>query len=497
MCNNSSLVINSLGLALETVGLSLPVGTAIAWLLLRSDLPGKRAGTSIIVLLLFLPLYLQASAWQAGFGQEGWYSIAGSGEAWIKGWNATVWVHALAAVPWVVLFVGLGLRNVETALEEQALLDGTPWQVFCRVTLPSCWPGLGLAAIWVAMFTAGEITVSSIFQVRTYAEEVFTQIQMHDDSAGAAMALLPGILTTLLLLGLGMACCVRLARAERTVNLKERLVFSLGRWRWPLALGMLAAMLLLAGVPLANLVYKAGILVLQTDTGRVRTWSPAKCLWSVLMAPWEFRRECGWSLLIGGLAATAAVLAAIPLAWLARQSRGLSTVAIAVALVCLVVPGPLLGLAIIGLLDRPGVPGLVWLYSHSILAPWLALTVRALGPAALIVWHAVRTIPQPMLDSAATEGCGWLGQLGRIVLPQRLPALAAAWLIGLALALGDLTASVLVVPPGVETLSIHIFNLVHYGADDKVAGICLALTGILGGLAAGTAGLAGRMKAEG
>ena len=165
--------------------------------------------------------------------------------------------------------------------------------------------------------------------------------------------------------------------------------------------------------------------------------------------------------------------------------------AIGVALVCLVIPGPFLGLAIIGLLNRPGLPWLVWLYDHSILAPWMALTVRAMGPAVLVLWHGVRTIPQPMLDSAATEGCGWLGQLGRIVLPQRLPALGVAWLIGLALALGDLTASILVVPPGVETLSIHIFNLVHYGVEDQVAGICLALTAALGALAAAVTWLAG------
>ena len=181
-------------------------------MLLRSDLPGRRMGISIIVVLLFLPLYLQASAWQAGFGQEGWYSAHGGGEPWLSGWNAAVWVHTLAAIPWVVLFAGLGLRIVEPALEEQALLDGTPWQVFRRVTLPACWPALGLAAVWVAMFTAGEMTVTSIFSVRTYAEEVFNQIATHDEAAGAMAALLPGILGTLVLLGLGMFCCVRLAR---------------------------------------------------------------------------------------------------------------------------------------------------------------------------------------------------------------------------------------------------------------------------------------------
>ena len=102
----------------------------------------------------------------------------------------------MAAIPWVVLFAGLGLRTVEPALEEQALLDGTPWQVFRRVTLPACWPALGLAAVWVAMFTAGEMTVTSIFSVRTYAEEVFNQIATHDEAGGAMTALLPGILGT-------------------------------------------------------------------------------------------------------------------------------------------------------------------------------------------------------------------------------------------------------------------------------------------------------------
>jgi iron(III) transport system permease protein len=46
------------------------------------------------------------------------------------------------------------------------------------------------------------------------------------------------------------------------------------------------------------------------------------------------------------------------------------------------------------------------------------------------------------------------------------------------------------VPPGVETLSIKIFNLVHYGVEDQVAGICLALTGLLIVLAAAVTWLA-------
>jgi len=489
-----TLLVHSFLLTFETLVFSLPLGMAMAWLLLRSDLPGRGGAISLIVAMLFLPLYLLASAWQAGFGAEGWCASMGVGQPWLSGWNAAVWVHTLAAVPWVFLFASLGLWIVEPALEEQAMLDGTPWQVFRRVTLPTCWPALGLAAVWIAAYTAGEMTVTSIFSVRTYAEEVFNQMQLHDEESGATTALLPGMLGTLALLGLGMFCCVRLARFGRLMQLRSSRLLVLGGRRWPLLLGMVVTLVFLAGVPFANLVYKAGVLVSQTDEGRARTWSVGKCIWTILLAPWQCRRECMWSLVIGFLAATAAVVAAIPLAWLARKSPWLGMLAILVALVCLVVPGSLVAVAIIGLLNRPGLPWLIWLYDYSILAPWMALTVRAMGPAVLVLWYAAGTIPQGMLDNAATEGCGSLGQLARVVLPQRLPALGIAWLIGLALALGDLTASILVAPPGVETLSIHVFNLVHYGVEDQVAGICLALSAALGALAAAVMWLARRAR---
>jgi iron(III) transport system permease protein len=493
MHNTTPLVLHSLGLTLETLAISVPLGTALAWLLVRTDLPGRRIALWLIGLMIFVPLYLQASAWQAGFGQEGWYSRGDTGGPWLTGWYAALWVQTSAATPWIVLIAGLGMRTVEPALEEQALLDGTPWQAFWRVTMPACKPALGLAATWAAMLTVGDMTVTSIFFVRTYSEEVFNQIAVHDENWDAATALAPGIIGTMALLALAIYFCIRVARPDRPLNLRPSRTAMLGRWRWPLVLALAAVLLVLAGVPLANLLYKAGVVVVQSGSERVRTWSAMKCLNTILAAPWKSRTECFWSMLIGGLAATAATIVAIPMAWVARQSRWRAAAVLPIAITCLALPGPLLGLAVIELLNNPRLPVLIWLYDHSILAPWLVLTVRALGPAVLVLWHATRTIPQTMLDSAAADGCGPIGQLTYVVLPQRWSALCVAWLIGLALALGDLTASSLVVPPGVETLAIHIFNLVHYGVEDQVAGICLALLIVFGSVAGASAALAKRL----
>ena len=70
----------------------------------------------------------------------------------------------------------------------------------------------------------------------------------------------------------------------------------------------------------------------------------------------------------------------------------------------LAVPGPVIGLGIIALLTTPDVPGLFWLYNQSIFAPWLALWMRSLPLATLIMWQALRSVPVEMLEAAAVDG---------------------------------------------------------------------------------------------
>jgi iron(III) transport system permease protein len=166
----------------------------------------------------------------------------------------------------------------------------------------------------------------------------------------------------------------------------------------------------------------------------------------------------------------------------------ISLAILAVAAGLLAVPGPLLGLGLIWALNRPEIPWLADLYDYSILAPCAALTLRALPLAVLVLWHALRSVPQETLEASMLDGAGWWTRLLLIALPQRWTALILAWLVAFAITLGDLAASILVVPPGVITLPIQIFSKLHYGQEDDVAGICLAMIGLfaaLSGLIAG------------
>ncbi len=166
-------------LAAGAVLLALPLGTLAAVAIVKTDVPGKKPAAMLLAAMLFVPLYLVTGAWDAGFGIQGWHTLATNphlaNEPWLDGWRAAIWVHALAAVPWVALVVGAGLRAVEAELEEDAATCTTPARVLYYVTLPRASTAIILAALWVAIVTSVEISVTDFFQVRTFAEEVYTQ----------------------------------------------------------------------------------------------------------------------------------------------------------------------------------------------------------------------------------------------------------------------------------------------------------------------------------
>jgi iron(III) transport system permease protein len=504
------LWLNTAALACGACAIALPFGTAMAVLCFKTDVPGRRAAALLLVGMLFVPLYLVTGAWDAGFGIQGWHTLSTNPhlqhEPWLAGWRAAVWVHGLAAVPWVVLIVGAGLHSVEAEIEEDATTCAAPIAVLWHVSIRRAAPAIGVAALWIATIVMTEISVTDFFQIRTFAEEVYTQAAL--GSFGYVFGSTPiGPADPLpaigfwsgMLISVGVAVLVirgftKLFADWSDASNRPPWIWRLRSGRWPAAILLALGILLFAGVPLANLAYKAGIFVTATDTGRVRSWSAGRLFTQVAAAPGGFRGEVWLSTWLGAGAATASLACAMPLAWSLRSyslslrqwfAPGLRSVAgtpwvrlLAIAL-CLTVPGPLLGLGVIHLLNRPpGSPfaALAALYDSNF-APWLVQTVRTLPIATLILWPALASVPQVMLDTAATDGTGWWGQLFRIAVPQRWPAIAAAWLIAFAVAIGELAATILVMPPqrGATALSIQVFQLLHYGVDDRVAAICLVM----------------------
>jgi iron(III) transport system permease protein len=348
--------------------------------------------------------------------------------------------------------------------------------------------GIVVAAFWVVLTVVVEMTVTDLYRVRTYAEEIYTVLALADPLQSVSLAALPGITAGAALVCAASAVVLAVVPSLRVPTRAARpMPLGGSRLEASLLLGLL--LLLIAGVPLGNLIYKAGMKLSFAEGQRALFWSPWQFARIAGLSPWKFRGEIGWTLLVGGITSTIALAAAAPLAWWTRRGGWRAVPAAVPVALGTVVPGPLIGLGVIWLLDRETPAVCIWLYDRSIFAPVLAILIRILPVIMLMCWYIFRSISDDVLDHAACEGAGCWTQFGLIAVPMRWAGLTAAWLAGFAIASGDLACSILVVPPGVTTVSIRVFGLIHAGVDDQVAGLCLTVVVGVAILAAASAAL--------
>jgi iron(III) transport system permease protein len=186
-----------------------------------------------------------------------------------------------------------------------------------------------------------------------------------------------------------------------------------------------------------------------------------------------------------GVAAATALLS-LPLGWSAmellthqaqRSMRAGWLLFLPVAL-----PAPLVGIGLVALWNRPyfdGVYATAWM-------PVLAALARFAPLAALVLLAQSQRLDPLLWDAARVFQARDRQTTWHVRLPLLLPGLLAGASLVFALTLGELGATLIVAPPGQSTLTLRIYNYLHYGASDVVAGLCLAM--LLFTLAAGGLG---------
>jgi iron(III) transport system permease protein len=479
---------NTLLLVGGTLAIAVPLGIFLAALLERSDLPFRRQFRFLMILMLLVPLPLYASAWQATLGAGGWLAAtSGEWRPWAQGMVPAIWVHALAALPWIVLLVGQGLCWVERELEEDALTAASPWRVFWRFTLPRARAAVAAAILWIAVQTAAEITVTDLMLVRTFAEEVYTQftLQNPDDLPRAVAVSLPTSgLAALLVLWAAQRWRKTLPPLEQAAE--PLCLFHLGKARWPVCWLVIALIALLVGVPLIGLLWKAGL------GGSPEHWSGDRLshlLLSSLTGKWRLVAENMTVALAAGVIAAGLALTAC---WLSSESRWFQASVLLLAALAWTIPGPVVGIGLKSTINE--LLNIEEAITHSLglsvaqaplrLALWdgpsplpvLWVSVIRFFPFALaVLWPAVRLLPVEQRDAARLDGAHPWDELRRVIFPLTKSVCFRAALAVAVLSLGELSAGKLVETPGWTTLAHVIFEQMHRGVPADVASLCLVL----------------------
>jgi iron(III) transport system permease protein len=469
------LLFNTIRLVLSVEMLALPLAAALAFLLGRTNLAGRLLALLLCSSLLLIPLYLQLCGWEAAFGRQGWHTYAFNTlqDPWLSGWRGAIVVHVFYALPWAILLMTAAFSQGDRQHEESALLDADAPLVLRRVTLPQLGGGMLLAAAWIFVITAGEMTVTNIYLVPTYTEDVYNFYAGNADAKANAVHQLP-----LLLFAAGLVLCLLAPLPSPALSSSfAPYRWRLGRLNIPLAACALTLLGALAFFPVTNLVERIGEEVVQVDGQLQRQWSAAKGIQLLAATPHKYRDEFVCTLELAASVTVIATLLAFASAWWTRRSPIATATTWLAAIVGLALPGPVIGLSMIVLLNHD-LPPLPFLYDRTLAAPILATLIRVLPLAFIPTWWAMHTLDDEPLDAAALDGATRWQKLWSIALPQRWPIVAAVALAAFVIASGDVSASLLVLPPGpLETIARRMFGLIHIGADDQVASVALVCWG--------------------
>ncbi len=457
------LLLSSAGLAAAVAGTGTVIGLLAGSLLwdLRDGVWSRARW--LVVVLAPVPAFLYAQAWMAVCG---WLETAGSVAAWFPaGWVLSFWVQLGAVLPIAIGLCMLAMASVDTPSIEAARLVAPDITVFWRIVVPIAAPALGACAGLIFLLSLTDYSVPTLFSVNVYALEIFAEFSASNEPARALLLALPILLVTLL---------VMFATQGRIRNLMEGTgVFQrpasppeYPRWFVALRYGALGIVALHAGALVVSLLFTA------------------VTLGSHLPAVADAGGDIGVSFGIGIAAALCCLPLACAAATMMNRSGRRGRIWWLLCIAPLAVPSPLVGIGLIVLWNSLLPAGI---YGTAAM-PVFAALARFAPVAALIMLAQLRHTDPLLTDAARVFQRGVVRTWVLVRLPMLAPGLVAAACMVFALSAGELGATLLVIPPGLETVTIRMYNYLHYGSSGAVAGLGLVMTALM--LAAGAVAVA-------
>ncbi|UVJ44492.1 iron ABC transporter permease [Pseudomonas sp. LS1212] len=442
LMSNTLLLMAAVTVACALIGLSL------AWLLERSDLPGRKAWGVVLCLPFAVPAFV------SGFS---WVSLSPQ----FEGLGGAILVMTLSKYPLVFLPVAATLRNLDISLEESArTLGQNRWGIFFKVTLPLLWPSILGGSLLIALHMLVEFGALSILGLQTFTTAIYQQFELEFSNANAAM--LSAVLLFMCLLLLGLELKVRgTARHIRIGQGVERRAppIRLGAWKWPGQLYCLALALIGSGVPLGMLVYWLCV----GSSAAFPVAEISKALLSSL------------SLALGGAALSLAL--ALPVGLLVVRYKGrLAIWAERLPYLLHALPGLVIALTLV-YFALHYVPALYQTSALLLLAYALLFLPLAQAPVRTALHKAA-----PQLEEAArTLGASSFSAFCRVTLPIIFPAMAAAFALVFLDAIKELTATLLLSPTGMTTLATEVWAHtanVEFAAAAPYAALLILISGL-------------------
>lgn len=475
------VIFNTAWVALVATTLAVCAGSAMAWLVARTDIPGRRLLEALGIVPFLAPAIVTAIGWgllanpDNGLLNTAWHALTHSSSSPLNVYSylGVAVVLAFPASGFTYLMILGPMRNLNASFEEAARLCGAgPLRAFRSIQLPMLWPALAPIVVltFLRTFEAFEVPVilGTPARVLILINYVYELLKIDTPPKyGIALALsivVGGIAISTL------ALQAREADLYSTVSVTGRgqqvARVRLGLWALPALVffwGYLAAAALL---PLGTIavtafmhlvgVFSASALTLDNFAGIFHDPVTMRAIANTLVLVVTCSTV---SAAIGAAVAYVLHTKRLPFPWLIQ----------AAILVPWSVPGLIFGLA--ALWTYIYVPG-----AYGTLAALIVAYITIGVPIAMrSLLNVLRQLGSELEESARVHGAGPATTLRCVVAPLALTGIIGAWFTLATIFSRELSVTVMLYGFGSETVSVQLLSYWSQGQGTYVAALSVMM----------------------
>jgi len=459
-------LINTATLTGARQAIALAVAVFFAWLIARTDLPGRGWMDFAFWTVFFLPSLPMTLGWilildpNSGLLNEVTDKLFGARLFNVYSWWGIVWVHLVTGTIAIkVVLLIPAFQNLDSSFEEASRMCGVGAAgTFWRVSVPLIFPAIVIVTLMSVASSLQAFEVELILGpqagIDVYSTLMYRFISQEPAQFGPATAL--GVLVMVAMIPFALWQYQLVSRRSfTTVTGSHRTTrIRLGRWKWPL-FGLIAAYLAVALVMPTVLLMMATFMKLFGAFDVPDPWTLNQ--WRTVFADATFLRSLVNTLILGGGAAAVAIVWFTLAAYAIVRFRGTSGRAL--DFLCWLpwaIPGVIMGLGFLWM-----VLGIGFLRPlHSTMAIMiLAVTLGAITPGTQMIKAGLLQIATDLEGASRVGGASWPYTLRRIVMPLLMPTLIAVGILTFVSAVRDIGRIVFVVGGTNRPLSLLQLDL--------------------------------------
>lgn len=479
---------NSLVTGICAAVIALTLGVMLAWLVIRTDLPGKTWLRSVLILPYVIPSFAVALAWETLFKSPRVGGLPGVYEA-VFGVGPPEWLSygpipiiitmSIHYYPFAFLLVSGALATLDSQLEESAeLLGASRWTILRKVTFPIVAPAVLAAAVLTFGKTLGTFALPFMLgapiQFHTLATMLFANLKLGLDAIGYILALVLIVITALVMYVSTRILGTNLRRFE-TIGGKgfKGRPTRLRKWRWPIFGAVVTIALVAAIFPILLLGYQTVMLVdgrYGLDNLTLHYWIGQSHPEIAFGEPGVLHNDviigATWNTLkLAFIASALCSAVGLIIGYITVRGRGgwISRVLDQISFVPLLFPAIAMSAMYLSLFAeaRGPIPALYGTFTLLVIIS----VINRLPYSTRTGSSAVTQIGQELEEAAEIQGASWFRRFRQIIFPLATSGVVAGMMVSFVGIMRELSLIILLITPSTRVLMTAGFR---YAEEDQV-----------------------------